>query len=48
VIAGAISMIGAVAWVVMVGPLETVDWGKQIKPSRIGLDVAPLTSSARP
>jgi MFS transporter, ACS family, D-galactonate transporter len=48
VIAGVISMIGAASWVFMVGPLETVDWGKQIKVSHIGLDVAPLTSNARP
>jgi MFS family permease len=47
VIAGLISMIGALCWLFVVGPLEPVDWAKQLKVSRFALDASPATDTAR-
>ncbi|MGZ7077374.1 MAG: MFS transporter, partial [Candidatus Angelobacter sp.] len=48
VIAAVIAGVGAVSWVVMVGPLETVDWEKELGPRHLQSNVAPAVGSARP
>lgn len=47
-IAAVIAAIGAVSWVVIVGPLETVDWEKELRVTRLDNTVAPAGGSARP
>jgi hypothetical protein len=48
VIAGAVSCIGALSWVVGVGPIEPVDWEKKLKRADFRAQIAPVASVARP
>jgi len=47
-IAAAVSLVGALSWVALVGPIEPVDWEKKIKRSGFRLGTAPATSTAHP
>jgi MFS family permease len=47
VIAATIAGIGAVSWVLIVGPLETVDWEKELAPRRLESVMAPAAGPAR-
>lgn len=46
-IAGAVSWIGALSWVVVVGPIEPVDWEKKLR-SAFRLEAAPVAGNAQP
>ena len=46
-IAAMIAWMGAVGWVFVVGPIETVDWEKECRAPRFGI-VAPAADGARP
>ena len=48
VIAAVVSIIGALSWVFVVGPIEQVDWEKKLSGARIRLGATPATSSAQP
>jgi MFS family permease len=47
VIAAAMAGIGAVSWVLIVGPLETVDWEKELAARRLESIMAPAAGPAR-
>ena len=48
VIAAAVSWIGALSWVIGVGPIEPVDWEKKLNRAEFRLEVAPVAGTARP
>jgi MFS transporter, ACS family, D-galactonate transporter len=48
VIAAAVSWIGALSWVIGVGPIEPVDWEKKLNRPEFSTEIAPVASVARP
>jgi MFS family permease len=47
-IAAAVSWVGALSWVIIVGPIEPVDWDKKIDVSQLGLHSSTATGVAHP
>jgi len=48
VIAAVVSWIGALSWVVVVGPIEPVDWEKKIRRPRFPIEASPAANAAHP
>ena len=48
VIAAAISWLGALSWVLVVGPIEPVDWEKKLRRPRFQLQPSAATDAAQP
>lgn len=48
VIASAVSWIGALSWVIAVGPIEPVDWEKKLRRADFRTEIASVASVARP
>ena len=48
VIAAAVSWIGALSWVIAVGPIEPVDWEKKLRRADFRTEIASVASAARP
>jgi MFS transporter, ACS family, D-galactonate transporter len=48
VITGVVSWLGALSWVVVIGPIEPLDWEKQISKTRFGMVASSATQAARP
>jgi hypothetical protein len=47
VIAAIVSLIGALSWLFVVGPVEPVEWERKIRPP-FGIGASPATGAARP
>jgi MFS family permease len=48
VIAAAVSWIGALSWVIAVGPIEPVDWEKKLRRADFRTEIASVATAARP
>jgi MFS family permease len=48
VIAAGVSWIGALSWVIAVGPIEPVDWEKKLRRAEFRTEIASVASAARP
>jgi MFS family permease len=48
VIAAGVSWIGALSWVIAVGPIEPVDWEKKLGRAEFRTEIASVASAARP
>jgi ACS family D-galactonate transporter-like MFS transporter len=48
VIAAAVSWIGALSWVIAVGPIEPVDWEKKLRRADFRTEIASVASAAQP
>jgi ACS family D-galactonate transporter-like MFS transporter len=48
VVAAVISWIGALSWVFAVGPVEPVEWEKEISNSRLGIAASPAADAVQP
>jgi hypothetical protein len=47
-IASVIAVLGALSWVLVVGPVEEIDWDQQTREPDLNIEASSATSTARP